>query len=30
MMELGCRAFVQKPYRIEELSEKLRSLLSHP
>jgi PAS domain S-box-containing protein len=30
VMEQGCRAFIQKPFRMEELSEKIRGVLDNP
>ncbi len=27
IMEMGCRGFIQKPFRIEELSQKIRDVL---
>jgi CheY-like chemotaxis protein len=30
MMDAGCRAFIQKPYKMEELSETIRIVLDHP
>jgi two-component system cell cycle sensor histidine kinase/response regulator CckA len=28
ILELGCKGFIQKPFRIEELSKKIRDVLS--
>jgi CheY-like chemotaxis protein len=30
VMEQGCRAFIQKPFRMEELSKKIREVLDNP
>jgi DNA-binding NtrC family response regulator len=30
IMQKGCRAFIQKPFRMEELSKKIRNALDNP
>lgn len=29
ILALGCNGFIQKPYRMNELSEKIREILDH-